>query len=118
MAYRMADYWLLLKAKYKLPIRQFVIFIGSGQPKMSTILSEDGNYFQFQLINITQFDYQRFFQSDSAEEVLLAVLSNFSGEDPENALNQIIHRLEEITPDQRTFQKHLRQLRVLSKLRK
>lgn len=83
---------------------------------MNTILSEDGNYFQFQLINITQFDYLRFLTSANPEEVLLAVLSDFGQEDPENALDQIIHRLEETTPDQRTFQKHLRQLRVLSKL--
>ena len=118
MVYRMIDYWGLLKSKYQFPIRQFVIFIGSGQPKMKTVLAEDGNYFQFQLINITQFDYLRFLTSDNPEEVLLAVLSDFGKEEPENALNQIIHRLEETTLDQRTFQKHLRQLRVLSKLRK
>lgn len=118
MAYRMAEYWLLLRSKYGLSIRQFVIFIGPGEPKMSTILSEDGNYFQFQLINITQFDYLRFLTSDNPEEVILAVLSDFGKQEPENALSQIIHRLEETTPDQRTFQKHMRQLRVLSKLRK
>lgn len=117
MVYRMADYWVLLKTKYGLPIRQFVLFIGSGQPKMSTVLAEDGNYFQFQLINITQFDYLRFLSSTNPEEVLLAVLGDFGKKDPENALNQIVHRLEETTIDQRTFQKHLRQLRVLSKLR-
>lgn len=85
---------------------------------MNTVLSEDGNYFQFVLINITQFDYLRFLASANPEEVLLAVLSDFGKEQPEIALNQIIHRLEETTPDQRTFQKHLRQLRVFSKLRK
>ena len=52
MAFRMADYWILLKAKYSLPIRQFVIFIGSGEPKMKTVLADDGNYFQFSIINI------------------------------------------------------------------
>ncbi|MCY7352728.1 MAG: hypothetical protein LH606_19060 [Cytophagaceae bacterium] len=114
----MIDYWGLLKSKYQLPVRQFVIFIGSGQPKMSTVLAEDGNYFQFQLINITQFDYLRFLSSDNPEEVILAVLSDFGKEKPEQALSQIIHRLEETTTDQRTFQKHLRQLRILSKLRK
>lgn len=117
MAYRMADYWLLLKSKYSLPIRQFVIYIGSGKPKMSTILSEDGNYFQFQILNITQFDYLRFLSSENPEEVLLAVLSDFGQEEPEQALSQIIQRLEETTTDQQTFQKHLRQLRILSKLR-
>lgn len=118
MVYRMLDYWGLLKAKYQLPIKQFVIFIGSNEPKMTTFISEDGNYFQFQLINITRFDYMRFLSSQNPEEVLLAVLSNFGEEDPENVLNQIILRLEETTIDHRTFQKHLRQLRVLSKLRK
>lgn len=118
MVYRMVDYWGLLKARYGLPVRQFVIYIGSGEPKMKTVLSEDGNYFQFGLINITQFDYTRFLTSPNPEEVLLAVLSDFGGQDPETALTQIVQRLEETTPDQRTFQKHMRQLRVLSKLRK
>jgi hypothetical protein len=117
MAYRMADYWILLKCKYQLPVRQFVIYIGSNQPKMKTILSEDGNYFQFQLINITQFDYHRFLNSDNPEEIILSILSDFGKENTEKALHQIIDRLEETIIDQRTFQKYLRQLRVLSKLR-
>jgi predicted transposase YdaD len=118
MAYRMADYWVLLKSKYQLPVRQFVIFIGHGEPKMRTVLADDGNYFQFNLINITQFDYLRFLNSNNPEEIILAVLSDFGKEKPENALKQIIHRLEETITDQTSFQKHLRQLRILSKLRK
>lgn len=118
MIYRMIDYWGLLKYKYHLPVRQYVIFIGSGKPKMQSTLAEDGNYFQFQMINITEFDYKRFLISNNPEEIILAVLSNFGEEKPENALNEIIHRLEETTSEQRTFQKYLRQLRVLSKLRK
>lgn len=118
MIYRMIDYWGLLKYKYLLPVRQYVIFIGSGKPKMQSILSEDGNYFEFKMINITEFDYKRFLVSNNPEEIILAVLSNFGEEKPENALNEIIHRLEETTSEQRTFQKYLRQLRVLSKLRK
>lgn len=117
MSYRMADYWVLLKSKYQLPVRQFVIYIGNSQPKMKTILSEDGNYFQFQLINITQFDYHRFLNSDNPEEIILSILSDFGKENTEKALHQIIDRLEETIIDQRTFQKYLRQLRVLSKLR-
>lgn len=118
MVYRMIDYWGLLKSKYQLPVRQFVIFIGNGEPKMKNILAEDGNYFQFSLINITQFDYLRFLNSSNPEEIILAVLSDFGMEKPENALNQIIQRLSETKTDQTSFQKHLRQFRVLSKLRK
>ncbi len=118
MIYRMIDYWALLKSKYQLPVIQYVIFIGNGQSKMQKELREDGNYFQFQLINISDFNYQRFLDSNNPEEILLAVLSNFGIEEPENALFQIIHKLEGTISDQRSFQKYLRQLRVLSKLRK
>ncbi|MEA5257256.1 hypothetical protein VB264_05615 [Arcicella aquatica] len=118
MIYRMIDYWVLLKSKYQLPILQYLIFIGSGQPKMKKDLSEDGNYFHFELINITEFDYTLFLTSNNPEEILLAVLSDFGKDKAEDALYQIVHRLEVIVNDQRTFQKYLRQLRVLSKLRK
>lgn len=118
MIYRMADYWILLKSKYHLPVRQFVIFMGNKEPKMKNVLSEDANYFQFQLINIGQFNYLKFLMSDNPEEIILSILSNFGEENVENALSQIISRLEETTFNQLTFQKYLRQLRVLSKLSK
>ena len=118
MVYRMGDYWMLLKSKYNLPVRQFVIYIGDKEPKMKTVLSEDGNYFQFQLINITQFNYLRFLNSINPEEIILAVLGNFGNEKPETALSHIIQRLEETKTDQNTLQKHFRQLRILAKLRK
>jgi hypothetical protein len=118
MAYRMADYWVLLKSKYKYPVRQFVIYIGNKQPTMKTVLSEDGNYFQFQLINITQLDYLRFLNSTNPEEIILAVLGDFGNEKSEIALSHIIQRLEETKTDQNTLQKHFNQLRILAKLRK
>ena len=118
MAYRMADYWVLLKSKYNLPVKQFVIYIGGKEPTMKTVLSDDGNYFQFQIINITQFDYLRFLNSTNPEEIILAVLGDFGNVSPVSALSQIIQRLQETKTDQTTLQKHFRQLRILSKLRK
>lgn len=114
----MIDYWGLLKSKYHLPVRQFVIYIGDKEPTKKMVLSEDGNYFQFQLINITQFDYLRFLNSTNPEEIILAVLGDFGNVKLEMALTQIIQRLQETTTDQTTLQKHFRQLRILAKLRK
>ncbi len=118
MAYRMAEYWILLKSKHDLPVRQFVIYIGGKEPKMRNVLAEDGNYFQFQFVNITQFSYSRFLASNNPEEVILAVLGDFGRNEPKTALAEIISKLERTTADQRAFKKHLRQLRVLSRLRK
>jgi hypothetical protein len=75
MVYRMVDYWGLLKSKYSLPVRQFVIYIGGKVPTMKTVLSEDGNYFQFQLININQLDYLRFLNSTNPEKIIWAILA-------------------------------------------
>ena len=72
----------------------------------------------FQLINITQFDYLRFLNSNNPEEIILAVLGNFGNESPTSALSQIIQRLQETKTDQTTLQKHFRHLRILAKLRK
>ena len=68
--------------------------------------------------NITQFDDLRFLNSTNPEEIILAVLGDFGGKNPEMALSQIIQRLEETKTDQTTLQKHFRQLRILAKLRK
>jgi hypothetical protein len=118
MVYRMVDYWGLLKSKYKFPVRQFVIYIGDNEPTMKTVLSEDGNYFQFQLVSITQFDYLRFLNSNNPEEIILAVLGDFGNEQPADVLTQIVQRLEETKTDETTLKKHYRQLRILAKLRK
>ena len=63
MIYRMADYYVMLTRKYKIPVRQFVIFLGSDKPHMPT--RTDGDYltFHFPLITFAQLDYQLFLKS-------------------------------------------------------
>ncbi len=39
MVYRMGDYYLMLERKYKIPVEQYVIFIGNGIPTMPTKLN-------------------------------------------------------------------------------
>ena len=38
MVYRMGEYYFMLERKYKLPVKQFVIFLGVDNPKMPTEL--------------------------------------------------------------------------------
>ncbi len=117
MIYRMLDYWALLKSKYEYSVKQFVIYIGEKHPKMPVKLEVDDNYFQFKLINISEYNYLKFIKSSKPEDIIMAVLSDFGKNTSEIALNHIIHRLEETIDDNRTFQKYITQLRVLSKLR-
>ena len=117
MIYRMAEYYIMLERKYKLPVRQFVIFLGSATPKMTTRLDRPNLKFDYPLITFAALDYRLFLRSDRPEEVLLSILANFDGDNVEMALRQIIGRIDETSSGDFSFKKHFNQLRVLAHLR-
>jgi hypothetical protein len=117
MVYRMLDYYAMLERKYKLPVKQFVIFIGSDKPKMPTHLDREMLKFKFPIVVFSELDYHVFLNSNKPEEIVLGILANFEGEKPENALRQIISRVKETTKGQLSLDRYFNQLRVLAQLR-
>ena len=86
MVYRMADYHIMLARKYKIPIRQYVLFLGSGVPKMDTRYESGLMRYEFPIIVFASLDYHTFLKSEQPEEVILGVLADFKGESPERVL--------------------------------
>ena len=117
MVYRMAEYYIMLERKYKLPVRQFVIFLGASAPQMPVRLDRANLTFDFPLITFSALDYRLFLRSAKPEEVLLSILANFDGDPVDLALNQIVQRIEETSSGDFSFKKHVNQLRVLAQLR-
>lgn len=117
MVYRMGEYYFMLERKYQLPVKQFVIFLGTDQPKMPTSLDRERLKFDFPLISLSNLDYHIFLNSTKPEEVILGILANFKDEEPEQALRQIIHRIEETTEGEFSLNRYFNQLRVLAQLR-
>lgn len=117
MVYRMADYHIMLARKYKIPIRQYVLFLGSGVPKMETQYESELMSYRFPLIAFNDLDYHTFLKSDQPEEVIFGVLGDFQGESPETVLHQIIQRVEETTVGDLALKRYFSQLRVLAQLR-
>lgn len=118
MIYRMAEYYIMLERKYQLPIRQYVIFLGSNAPQMATQLDRPNLKFDFPLIAFSGLDYRLFLRSNKPEDVLLSILADFNGENIETALQQIVSRIEETSRTDFSLKKHFNQLRVLAQLRK
>lgn len=118
MVDRMYLYHAFLWSKYHLPIKQYVIYIGEKiSLQMTDNLYFDNASFQYQLINIQQFDFEIFLNSDKIEEVMLAILGNFHGVSPERAIKQILDKAHQLIPQPLHFGKYAKQLEVLSNLR-
>ena len=117
MIYRMGEYYFMLERKYKIPVKQFVIFLGAENPTMPTELDREMVKFKFPLVSLSTFDYHIFLNSDKPEEVILGILANFKEENPETALKQIISRVKETTTGDFSLNRYFNQLRVLAQLR-
>ena len=117
MVYRMGEYYFMLERKYKLPVKQFVIFLGADNPKMPTELERERLKFSYPLVSLSTLDYHIFLNSDKPEEIILGILANFKGENPENALKQILVRVKETTKGDFSLNRYFNQLRVLAQLR-
>lgn len=118
MVYRMAEYYVMLARKYKLPVWQYVIFLGKSKLKMANELQSINLSFRYNLIEIKAISYKIFLKSNKPEEIVLAILANFDKETPENALKSIINRLEETTEGDLALKRYFKQLRILAQLRK
>ncbi|WP_299454471.1 hypothetical protein [uncultured Microscilla sp.] len=117
MAERMQLYFAILQQKYKLPVRQFVIYVGSKPPKMRTRLKPEEIFTGFELLDLRQVSYTQWLESEIPEEVLLAVLGDFRQTDALQVLKQIISKLIKLIDDPGTLQKYIRQLAILARLR-
>ena len=117
MVYRMQEYYGLLRRKYQLPVKQFVIYLGQKPSKMQTQLAPEEVFTGFTLLSLRNYDYQTLLASDVPEEIILAVHSNFKGKKPAEVLKGILGKSKEKAGEEITLRKYIRQLSILARLR-
>ncbi|HEX3934905.1 MAG TPA: hypothetical protein VHW43_09530, partial [Puia sp.] len=117
MVFRMAEYFIMLLRKYRLQVRQYVIYIGAGTPGMTDHIHSESMNFKYQLIALSAVDYHLLLRSNNPEEKMLAILADFCGGDPKRIIENIVTQV--ITASKGNFSKlrHIRQLRILAQLR-
>lgn len=117
MVYRMHEYCTMLLRKYRLPVHQYVIYLGAKTPKFAQHLAYKNLYYRYDVLTLREVPFATFLLSPHPENIILTVLCNFEDKKPAEMVEQIIKRLAETSKGQLAFQKHFQQLRVLSKLR-
>lgn len=118
MVYRMAEYKAILQKKYKIPVRQYVIYLGTKSPKMKTSLPKDQAITGFTLKNIHDIPVNLALESDVPEELVLAILTDYPEADAEKVITQIILKLQQVSSDEAAFSKFIKQLITIGRIRK
>ncbi len=118
MAHRMNEYYAILYRKYKLDVHQYVFFIGTGKAKMKQIIEAKNLSFRFDVINMQDFSYELFLNSNKPEEIILAILADFGNTDSDTIIKSILQKIKDLPIENSIEKKTVIQLEVLSKLRK
>jgi len=117
MIYRMREYHALISRKYKLPVRQIVIYLGAAKSKMITQLPEDDIFTGFELISINEIEANELLNDQVPEIIIMALLGNYDEEHIEKILRSTIDKLKKIVTDEDKFKRYINQLFILSRLR-
>ena len=73
MAYRMAEYWILLKRRYGRPVRQVVLYVGQGRAAPVSSL-EDANFrFHCPVVDIREIAAEELINSGNPGDLALAI---------------------------------------------
>jgi predicted transposase/invertase (TIGR01784 family) len=95
MLSRMLLYYGFLYYQRKLPIQQYVIYVGRDRLQMDAELKANRLTYSYALIDLRDFPYQTFLESGRSQEVLLAILADFGGEPAGLVIEKIILTLKE-----------------------
>jgi hypothetical protein len=118
MPYRMLEYFGMLYRKYRIPIHQYVVYIGKPVSQSNTGYLQTNRFeFTYETVSLREFDYELFINSDKPEEILLAILSNFKKSEPVAIIKRLIEKLQRISGSELQYGKYANQLQVLSRIR-
>jgi len=117
MPYRMLEYMAMLLRKYKMPVKQYVIYIGEDRVTMPTSLTNGKSIFSYELITIAAIDYHVFLKSAKPEEKMFAILADFGKDSPETAIANIAIDIANSAKSGLERERLKNQLRILAQLR-
>ncbi|WP_222535531.1 hypothetical protein [Pedobacter polysacchareus] len=117
MAYRMAEYSIMLQRKYRLPVNQYMIYLGQEKLNMPTEIERTNFKFKYEVRAISTIDYRLFLYHEVIEMKLLAVLADLSAVDPKEILRELILEITEIVAEELVLGKYMNQLKIFAQLR-
>ena len=79
MAYRMLEYWTLIKRRFGRPLRQVVLYVGTAKPAITNRLEEDELRFGYGVMDIREIEADALLTTGNHGDLALAVLAGGGG---------------------------------------
>jgi len=117
MPYRMLEYRSMLYLNYRLPVKQYVLYLGREKLTMPCSISEPDLQFSYPLISFADLSYRLFIDAERPEERQLAILGNLESEEPAGILEKLVLHIDRQDISNAEKNKYLQQLRILVQLR-
>lgn len=118
MAIQMADYWVLLHQIHKLPVKQYVLYVGPEPLSMPDRLEHPNFNFRYTLLSFSDLPYDLFIGAKQPEIKMLALLGDLKEADPFDLTEDIVKTIDTLPEPVSTKESRLMQLRILIQLRK
>ena len=117
MVERMLEYYGIIRRKYRLPVLQYVLYLGGKRIRMKNRLKDFDLHYQYRLENLQSVSYEQFLQSGNPAEIILAILGDFKDKANGTVIGLILQKLTELSLSGKRIDKYIKQLEILSKLR-
>jgi len=99
-------------------VRKYLIYIGRAKLSMPPAITEEGLDYRYTVIDMKTLDCTSLLARDDPDALVLAVLCDFGGREPQAVINHIMTRLKQMTgEDTRAFRDYLDMLEILSENR-
>ncbi|MHA4896203.1 RpnC/YadD family protein [Pedobacter sp. PWIIR3] len=116
MVYRMAEYSIMLMRRYKIPVKQFVIFLKEIKPTMTSKIETPNLKYNYELIRISKVSHKLFLKTKNPEVRMLGILADMGDDPPSVVIQSIIDEIN-ATESNLTRNKYFKQLRIFVQLR-
>ncbi len=117
MLARMLEYRVMAWQKHKLPVKQYVLYMGSEKLSMKDTLCEEDLHYWYHIINLSEIDYKVFLKASRPEEKVLAVLGNFGADPAEEVIAQVLKAVTAETSSDLSKNRYFNQLQILVQIR-
>ncbi|MBF0539520.1 MAG: hypothetical protein HQL03_14840 [Nitrospirae bacterium] len=117
MVYRMLRYWCYITQIHKLPVMQYVFYIGNKPLKMADSIVEPGVKYRYNLIDMRDIDCEKFLYSENPQEMIISVLCNLEAKGAKVYLRELLQRIKDFVREELLRGRYIQQIEMMSLLR-